>query len=219
MATRHLSSTSAAWAALLVLGGCGSTPTARVRDAGDAIAAAPLGQSYVLIPLPSDDDTLLGRIVESPPEPGRSLDQVSRPNPCAEKLSPKATSPSANSFEDAQELAAGATASAILGVYGFQADASQASHFVYKLQTSKQASQRDTTEYVECCKTRGCGIGYVSALVYGEGEYSTAQETNTRANLKIAVASAGGTVNLKTLHKRSVKGWMAALVTVTDRNA
>ncbi|HEY8091985.1 MAG TPA: hypothetical protein VIF09_29185, partial [Polyangiaceae bacterium] len=121
--------------------GCASLPAARIKAAGDAIAAAPLGPSYVLIPLPGDDDSLLGRILESMPEPGRSLDEVARPNPCEDKLAPAQTRPSANTFEDAQEMTAGAQARAVLGVFGFQGDASQASHFLYKLETEKRETR------------------------------------------------------------------------------
>jgi hypothetical protein len=179
--------------------------------------ASPLGASYVLVPLPSDDDSILGRILPSEPQAGRSLDETARANPCADKLTEAKTSPMASSFEDAQELQVQGKARAMLGAFGFSGDADRATHFVYKLEASKRVSRQDTAEYNACCKEKGCGYGYVSALVYGEGEYATGQETSANASVDVlTVGGASGGARLKVLHKRKVKGWLAALVTVTD---
>lgn len=195
--------------------GCG-TPTPRV-PAAPAVQANPLGPSYVLLPLPGEEDTLLGRILPSPPAPGRTLEETARANPCAEFLSPPKTAPLASTFEDAQDLQLNASARASLGTFGFAADVNRATHFLYKLATAKRAAVLDTVEYATCCKEKGCGYGYVSALVYGDGEYSTAEETTASGSVNVAVVgSAGGDVRLRVLHKRNFRGWLAAVVTVTD---
>ncbi|HEY8088126.1 MAG TPA: hypothetical protein VIF09_09775, partial [Polyangiaceae bacterium] len=49
--------------------------------------------------------------------------------------------------------------------------------------------------------------------------YSTGEETAARASVTVSVEGAGGNVSLKILHKRKVKGWLAALVTLTDTKA
>ncbi len=184
---------------------------------GGAPDANPLGASYVLIPLPSEDDSILGRILPDPPAPGRSLEETARANPCADKLSEPRTSPTANSFEDAQELTVQAKARAMLGAFGFSGDAERATHFVYKLETSKRVSRQDTADYNACCAQKGCGYGYVSALVYGEGEYATGEEARGTVSVDVmAVGGASGGARVKVLHKRKVKGWLAAVVTVTD---
>jgi hypothetical protein len=185
----------------------------------ETAASSPLGPSYLLVPLPNDDDSLLGRVLLDVPENGRSLDEVSRPNECADKLTAKKEGPLASTFEDGQELAAGGKASAALGAFGFEGDAQTATHFYYKLDVNKRVAQTDTTDYVACCKDKGtCGYGFVSALIYGDGEYATVAETNGEANLRIPLAGgAGGFLKAKVLHKRNVHGYVAALVTITDQ--
>ncbi len=208
--------------ALAALGGllllaCGGPPAPKNAASAGATDGNPLGPSYVLIPLPTEETTMLGRILPSVPQPGRSLEETSRANPCAAKLSEATTTPLASTFEDAQEVAASASAKAMLGTFGFSGDASRATHFVYKLETQKRAALRDTSEYDQCCKEKSCGYGYISALIYGEGEYATGEETSGAAGVQVAaVASASGSARVKILHKRKVKGWMAAVVTITD---
>ncbi len=215
---RHAVSLAALPLALLA---AACTPPAAPRNpqggSGGASDANPLGASYVLVPLPSEDDSILGRILPEPPAPGRSLEETARANPCADKLSEPRTSPTANSFEDAQDLTVQGKARAMLGAFGFSGDAERATHFVYKLETSKRVSRQDTAEYNACCAEKGCGYGYVSALVYGEGEYATGEEASGSAQVDVmSVGSAAGGARVKVLHKRKVKGWLAAVVTVTD---
>jgi hypothetical protein len=205
-----------------MLTACGATSAFHPSTPADVAAAgSPLGPSYVLVPLPNDDDMLLGRVMLSPLEDGHSLDEVSRPNECGDKLTPKKEGPLASTFEDGQELSAGGRARAALGAFGFEGDAQTATHFYYKLDVNKRVAQSDTTDYVACCKEKGtCGYGFISALIYGDGEYATAVETSAEGNISIPVAGgAGGFVKAKVLHKRNVHGYVAALVTVTDTQA
>lgn len=178
--------------------------------------ASPLGPGYVLIPAPSEDDSLLGRVLTAVPEAGRSLDEISQPNPCLEKLTPAKTSAMANSIENAEDLSMRAKAAATLGAFGFSADAGRATHLFYKLSTNRQVSRSDTIEYQQCCKEKSCGYGYVAALVQGEGEYASAEETRGSAQVQVALSSAGGDLRLRVLRKRNVRGYLAALVRVTD---
>jgi hypothetical protein len=203
---------------LPLIGGCGAVVPFHPSTPDDVAPGSPLGPSYILVPLPNDDDALLGRILLDVPENGRSLDEVSRPNECSDRLSPKKEGPLASTFEDAQELSAGGKARGALGAFGFEGDAQTATHFYYKLDVNKRVSQTDTTEYVACCKEKGtCGYGFISSLIYGDGQYATAAETSAEGSVTIPVAGgAGGFVKAKILHRRNVHGYVAALVTVTD---
>ena len=194
--------------------GCGGGTFQPRTPHAQATPASPLGASYVLVPLPSEDSSLLGRVLPGPPEPGRSLAELAQPNACAETLSPAQTVPMSNSFENAEDLTASVNAGAALGAYGFRADASRATHFVYKVATDQQMVQRDTAAYVECCKTKGCGWGYVAELIHGNGEYASAEETRGSVQVDFAIASGGGSVGLKAISRRKVDGWVAALVKV-----
>lgn len=206
----------ALFAALVPVACAGPTPKPRSSADAEAHHGSPLGASYVLLPLPGEDDALLGRVLLEPPEAGRSLEETARPNPCADKLAEAKTTPLAATFEDAEELSAAAKARAMLGAYGFEGDAEHASHFIYKLEVAKKIGRADTTDYVACCKDKGCGYGYVSALIYGDGEYATGQETRAEGKVDVVLASGGGEAHLKVIHKRKVKGWLAAMITVTD---
>lgn len=199
----------------LALSGCAAGQFKPASSPGKVEEASPLGPSHVLIPAPSDDDSMLGRILTSAPEPGRSIEELIAPNPCAEALEPSKSSAMENSFEDARELAVGAKARATFGMFGLSADVQRATHFVYKLQTEKRQSRPSTTTYAECCKKKDCGYGYVSALVYGHGEYASAEESAGSGGVDMAIASTEGTASLKILSRRKVKGYIAAMVTVT----
>lgn len=196
---------------------CGSVP--RPRSAATSAADGnPLGPSYVLLPLPTEDDSLLGRVLPVAPEPGRSLEETARANPCAEHLSEPRETPLASHFSYAEELSAGARAGAVLGAFGFSADARRATHFVYDLKTDKRLGRVDTAAYDACCAERGCGYGYVSALIHGDGSYATGEEGRALGSVEVPlVASASGEVALSILQKRQVRGYVAALITVTDR--
>jgi hypothetical protein len=199
---------------------CAATPTPRIaattQSANQATGAA-LGPSYVLIPLPSDDDSILGRVLDDTPQPGHSLDETSRANPCDDKLSPPKASDADASFQDAQDLSQSASARAAVGIFGFHGDLSTATHFLYTLTTTRRESRIDTADYAACCKEKGCGIGYVSALIYGNGQYATGQQTSASGGANVSIFGSGdGQVAMNVLEKRDVKGWLAALVTITD---
>src|SRR5690606_13792108 len=104
-------------------------------------------------------------------------------------------------FEYAEELAGSASAGALLGTFGFSADARRATHFVYELGTDRRVSVVDTAAYAACCAEKGCGYGYVSALVHGSGEYATGEESAASGGVDIpAIASASGQVSLRVLN-------------------
>ena len=194
--------------------GCGSTPTPRSTATNTPTEPKlPIGDEYVLVPGPSDDDTILGRIIVSAPQAGEPIAKLIQPNPCADKLEPAKTFAMTAAYEDAEELAVGAKASATLGLFGFGADVSHATHFLYKLAPQKKVVRADTTEYAACCAEKGgnaCGYGYVQSIVYGDGEYATGEETNASAGVDIvSVGSTSGAVALKVLHRKKVHGYFA----------
>lgn len=203
----------------MIVGSAACSPPPVVPRAArttDIQSASPLGPSYVLLPVAVDDDTLLGRILLEPPGAGRSFEETAKPNPCAQFLSEPQTNASGNVFENAEELAKGGFAKALLVSFGFAFDVGVATHFSYKLETVKRRSRTDTTEYAACCKEKGCGYGFVSALLYGTGDYATAEETKASGSVELPVAgNAGGYVRARILHKQRQQGYIAALVHVT----
>jgi hypothetical protein len=211
--------TPASLGALLVLAGCGATAPFRPSTPSlDVAPAAPLGASYVLLPRSNDDRSLLGRVLADAPDNGRPLDEVARPNDCADKLGPPKEEPVVSTFEDAQGLAVGGKARAALGPFSFDEDAPTATHFYYKLDVEKRVSVAVTPEYTACCKDKGtCGYGVVTALGYGQGEFAVLAEENVGASVQVpASVEERGFIRARFLHKRYVYGYVAALVTVSD---
>lgn len=189
------------------------------RTGGEMQRDNPLGPSFWIIPTPSDDDGLLGRSFTRPPDTGLTLEEQSQPNPCADKLSPPKDAAMGNKYENAIDVRASASGGALLGLYGFSADVSKATHLVYKVNTTKRLSRLDTNDYVECCKQKGCGWGYVSALVYGDGDYVSGEETQAQAEGHYTVVTGKGATSFKVLNKRQIKGFVAAVLTAHDRGA
>jgi hypothetical protein len=75
----------------LVLAGCGAAGQSHPATI-DPASGSPLDPSCVLVPSPNDDDSLLGRVLLTAPQGGRSFVELSRPNDCADKLTPKSES-------------------------------------------------------------------------------------------------------------------------------
>jgi hypothetical protein len=187
------------------------------RSPHDVQQNNPLGPSFWLVPTPSEDTGLLGRTFVRPPDATFSLEEQSQPNPCEAELNAAAPANMSNHYENAIDVSASAQGKALLGLYGFAGEAASASHLLYKVTTAKKLTRLDTTAYVECCQTRTCGWGYVSALVYGEGEYVSARDGSASGAATYQLVTAEGKTSYKALDKKQIRGWLAAVVTAHDR--
>ncbi len=188
------------------------------HSASDMQTNNPLGPSFWVIPTPSDDDGLLGRTFGRPPDTALSLEEQSKPNPCADKLAEARIVDMPNSYENAIDVKTTAGGGAMLGMFGFSADASMATHLLYKVKTQRKLARLDTQEYVACCQTEKCGWGYVSALIYGEGEYASGQHVDVSAQGNYQIYSGGGSHSFRLLNKRNIKGYLAAVITAHNRD-
>lgn len=192
--------------------GCGKRAPAHAHSED-----SPLGPSFWLNPVPSDDDSLLGRSFVRAPNETRTLEEQSRPNPCDEHLAPVRESASENHYENVVNAETSVRGAGILSVYGFSADVSVASHLLYQVDTSRRLTRMDTQEYLQCCETNDCGWGYVSALIYGEGNYSSGKETSGKVEGNYTVIRAGAERTFSVLSTRKVRGYIAAVITSHDR--
>jgi hypothetical protein len=122
-----------------------------------------------------------------------------------------------NHYENAIDVSSAAYGKALLGLYGFSGDASSASHLLYKVTTAKKLTRLDTSAYVACCKTQACGWGYVSALVYGEGEYVSARSAKAGGAASYQLLTADGKTSYQALERKQIRGWLAAIITAHDR--
>lgn len=193
-------------------GGCGPA-----RSAHDFQEANPLGTSFWLVPVPSEGTELLGRAFVRPPDATFSLEEQSQPNPCDAQLSAATPADMNNRYESAIDLRSFGGASAMLGLYGFSGQAASASHLLYKVSTARKLTRLDTNGYVSCCQSIDCGWGYVSALIYGEGEYVSASEAAASGSASYQVVSAQGQSSYQALDRKQIRGWLAAVITPHDR--
>jgi hypothetical protein len=202
-----------------LLAGCAAAPVPHA-DAPAPVAPAPLGPSTVLLASPGEDESLLGRAVFAASGPA-SLGDVTRPNECADHLAPRAEGTSAEVFEEWQALAKGERAAKALETFGLRADEHEPEYFYYRLAVDKRLQQGRTEAYVACCKEKGtCGIGFVAALLHGEGRYATASKTtsDTESQADTLIPLTGGadvTVRGKVLARRTTHGYVAAVIRPT----
>ena len=170
--------------------------------------------AFRMMPVPSEDDSILGRILMTEPQGASSFEAEARPNPCEAALETASEYPLVQEIHRAQELGAGGEARAVLSGFGFSGSVSNDTHLVFDLTTSRKLVRRDTTEYLACCREHDCGFGYVSTLVYGEGEYASGRSTRVAAEADyIGLAGGGASVNVAATERKRVKGWVLAVVT------
>jgi len=170
--------------------------------------------NYRTVPTPSEDDSILGRIVMSEPRAATSFEAEARPNPCEHHLEPARDSEMVQEVHRAQRLGAGAEANATLNGFGFSTRVEGDTHLVFDLATARKLVRRDTAEYTQCCRGHDCGFGYISTLVYGRGEYASGRETRVAAEADyLGLAGGGTTVNVAASERKQVQGWVMAVVT------
>lgn len=189
-----------------------------LQTAYDAQRDNPLGPSFWIVSTPSSDEGLLGRAFTRPPDAALTLEEQSAPNPCAAHLSPRREARMPNHYENAIATTGSASGGALLANYGFAAEASSATHLLYKVTTSSKVTQLDTTEYQACCKERGCGWGYVQSLVLGEGEYAAGSEATASAQGNYTVVSGRAKRSFRVSNTKAIKGYLAAVIVAHDRS-
>ncbi len=165
----------------------------------------------VLLPLPGDDSSLLGRLVVRQPPPGADLFAYTRPNPCGQYLTPATRTALESHYVDSMGDQANVDAR-LLESFGFGASASRATHLTYDLRTSEELTVNDTTDYEACCAQTNCGYGFVSSLVYGFGEYAAAEASQGSVGTPVGTATLGASGQMQVLQSRRIQGWVAASV-------
>lgn len=178
----------------------------------------PLGPSFWIVATPGDDEGLLGRKLLRPPDSAFTLEEQSAPNPCASALLPPSRAQMPGHYENAVDTSMSARGSAVLASYGFGAQATGATHLLYKVSTSAKVTRLDTTEYEACCRQQDCGWGYVQSLVYGEGDYAAGSRSEAAARGNYTIASGGVEQSFRVSSKKSIRGYLAAVLVAHDRS-
>jgi hypothetical protein len=211
---------------LAAAAGCTPTPAGYPVARGGAFAKlhprVSLERDEHLIGNPWQDTAMLGRILTAPLDPARPLSAQLSPNPCAEALIDlRARSPGEDLRENAERLvpALGSEDTAppaeALGFFGSR----RASHVYYRFALGKRVEKGETRAYTECCQKASCGIGYVRALTFGEGELALAKRTGPGENADAAFDDQPRPSEYMFLERRKVRGYVAFTLEEAEASA
>ena len=174
-----------------------------------------LPAGYCEVPAPSDDASLLGRVVDQAPQDDHPFTVATRANPCGDFLEGPSRAPAEGNYESARSLTAEGRADVFLAPYGFQGSVQNATYVASSVQTDRVWSLVDSEAYRICCALRNCGFGFVGHLLSGKGTYAAGYDAGAATKADFVVGKAGGALNMKTVAKRTVAGFLAASVTKT----
>jgi hypothetical protein len=201
--------------ALAVVWGCNPIQPPVNNDARPMATSAmsgaeSLGDDVMLISIPSDDDTLIGKVFIPRAQKDRT-DVAFQANPCRPHLEVKIFD-AHRRVSDTRRFDGGVSASALLEVISVSVSASEITDYQYDFNISRKMVADDTIAYGECCaKLRGgCGDQFVRELYYGAGTYRLLQKSGGSASVGVPVV-AGGTAhaNYTTLGEQSFRGYFA----------
>ncbi len=172
--------------------------------------AESLGDDVLLISIPSDDNTLAGKV--HIPRQRDNLTEVDfQANPCRDHLNILVFEAN-RKVSDIRRLDVGINASAMIKAFRIKSEMSRVTDYQYEFLITRKMVADDTVEYAECCAGRrgGCGSHFVRELYYGSGTYKLLKATAGGAEVSVpVVASAGGNVSYVTLGEQSFKGFFA----------
>ena len=198
-------------ASMILTGGCARTVGKVAAPAPDKVAG---DDSFRMVSVPGEDTSVLGRILVAEPAAGSSFEAEARPNPCGKHLEQVSEHALVQEIHRAQELGVAVDAKATLQGFGFSAGVAEDTHLVFDLTTTKKLVRRDTMDYLTCCQQHDCGFGYVSTLVYGQGEYASGRATRVEGEADyLGLAGGGSKVNVAASERKQVQGWVLAVVT------
>lgn len=202
---------SCVWVGVVVLLACSGAKPAAVPGS----PALPAG--FHPEPLPSENDSALGRVIDAPPAEGESILQASRVNPCSSFLEAARDSKQEGKLQGSQEVSADAAGDTLLAKYGFHASGAGVTTLVFRLEITNQLSVVEKDGYAACCQAKGgCGIGYISTLVHGSGEYAATKILAGEATADFVIARGQASLRLKAIERKQVRGYIAAAVTPTS---
>lgn len=186
---------------LSVAWGSGCGPTTYPVFRGGAFAKlerrVPLEQGEHALVDPVDDASILGKIVNEPYDQARPLaDQVSE-NPCA------------------SELTAATREASALGET-MDAEPTRGAYFYFRVRVLRRLEMTAGANYEKCCAEKGCGVGFVRSLAFGDGEVSFASATLPGGRADVALDDADAPLELELGNVRRVHGYVAFALASTS---
>jgi hypothetical protein len=201
--------------------GCG--PSLMPQDPGSAapsdslVATDTLGEDALLVALPSDDDTLVGKVHVATFGPEESAEASFQANPCREHLEIQRF-PASRRIRDIRRFSTDLNSSAVLKVVKIGVAVSKVTDYQYEFNVTEKIVADDTIAYAECCaRSRGgCGEHFVRELYYGDGVYRLLRSTSGSGSIGVPMivdASAGSSYAV--LGEQSFRGFFAYKVKQT----
>ncbi|MDC3959219.1 hypothetical protein [Polyangium jinanense] len=164
-------------------------------------ARSPLANDEHIVFAPSENASILGRVLLAPYVTTRPLADQLAPNPCADALVDVEPRPvPGDVIEDAELLSPDAARAA--GAPG-------ASHVHYHFDVRARVEKAATKAYTECCQRASCGVGYVRSATLGEGEIALAKPTAPGGNADVAFDEGPHPLELTHIDRRHVRGFVA----------
>ncbi|APR76707.1 Hypothetical protein A7982_02054 [Minicystis rosea] len=187
-------------AVLALGGGLGCVKSTYPIVHGGAFAASrprsPLLDDEHLLEPPPQDDGLLGRILLEPYDATRPLvDQLAK-NPCADALIDVEARPREAEIEDATRVPS----------------ADGKSYVYYHFAAIRRVEKAETKAYATCCRQASCGVGYVRALTFGEGEIASGRPTMPGGDADVAFEDGGRSLELTLASRHAVRGFLAVTI-------
>ena len=179
---------------------------------GDSLVAADsLGEDALLIALPSDDDTLAGKVHVVGTTSGQSLEVAFQANPCLEHLRIQSFE-AARHIRDTRRFTTDVNSQAVIKVVRIGASLSDVTDYQYEFNVTRKLVADDTVAYAECCaRMRGaCGSAFVRELYYGDGVYRLLRETSGRVGAGVVLVADGSIgASSAVLGEQSFRGFFA----------
>ncbi|MBN2340556.1 MAG: hypothetical protein JXX29_14500 [Deltaproteobacteria bacterium] len=170
-----------------------------------------LGDDALLISLPSDDNTLVGKVHIVTAANAAVTEVAFQANPCAQHLRIQRF-PASRHIKDIRRFSSDINSAAIIKVVKIDGSISNVTDYQYEFDVTEKIVADDTIEYAECCaKARGaCGAHFVRELYYGAGMYRLLQQTSASAGVGVPmIFSASGNKSFAILGEQSFRGYFA----------
>ena len=179
-------------------------------------AAESLGPDALLVPIPSEDDTLVGK-VQIPRQKDSFTEADFQANPCAEHLKIHDFK-AERMVRDTRRFSTDLSGSAVVQVVKIGAAISQVTDYQYEFNVSRKLVADDTVDYAQCCSRLrgGCGSHFVRELYYGDGVYRLLR--NVKAGVSAGVpllAEASAQTQYGVLGEQRFRGFFAYKVKET----
>ncbi|MCK9460384.1 MAG: hypothetical protein M0R80_12165 [Proteobacteria bacterium] len=179
---------------------------------GSLVAEETLGEDALLVALPSDDNTLVGKVhVATYGADSQSAEAAFQANPCREHLQIQRF-PASRKLRDIRRFSTDVNSSALLKVVKIGVSVSNVTDYQYEFNVTEKMVADDTIAYAECCaRSRGgCGEHFVRELYYGEGVYRLLRSTSGAASVGVPmIVDVGGGASYAVLGEQSFRGYFA----------